>query len=91
MSQTESNIIKQKSGGNTLFSVIVYFFIIISLSIFVSNLLFGKNSIQKYQNLKRDKELLSKKIDKIKHSNAALQREYFDLKSIMPQKDEEYE
>jgi len=71
--------------------MIIYLTIIISISIFISNMLFGKNSFKRYQDLKRDKEILSKKIEKLKQNNANLQKEYFELKSIIPQEDEEYE
>jgi len=83
--------VTEKEESNSLFFIVIYLFLIISLSIFVSNMLFGKNSFKKYQDLKKDKKILSKKIEKIKQNNAALQREYFELKSIIPQEDEENE
>ncbi len=78
---------RARAKGSSLF-VLSIFILIILLSIFIGNMLFGKNSLKVYKSLKKDKVILSKKISKLQKTNANLQKEYFELQSIMPQKSE---
>lgn len=49
------------------------------------NLLFGDNSIQVYNSLKRKKEYLEDEISRLQKENAYLQKEYFELKNLEPE------
>jgi cell division protein FtsB len=68
------------------------FFIIISVILaayFIGETLFGKNSLEVYLSLQKEKENFKKSIDIIEHENADLQKQYFELKSLMPKEDTE--
>jgi cell division protein FtsB len=75
------------SGDNSNLQVLLVILSVVAASIFIGETLFGKNSLEVYLSLKDNKKEFAKKIDKIQHENAALQKEYFELKSLLP-KDE---
>jgi cell division protein FtsB len=58
-------------------------------ALFIGELLFGKNSLEVYQNLKKDKNIISQKITNITNENAHLQKQYFELKGLMPSTEED--
>jgi len=70
-------------------NLIIFFAFVIILALFVSQMLYGKNSLEVYNNLKKDKQILQKKILKLQHENAQLQMQQFDLQSILPEKNED--
>ncbi len=76
-----------KSGNSSNLQVLLVILSVVVASIFIGETLFGKNSLEVYLSLKENKRDFAKKIDKIQHENAALQKEYFELKSLLP-KDE---
>ncbi|MCH9814496.1 MAG: septum formation initiator [Epsilonproteobacteria bacterium] len=61
---------------------------VIIAAIFIGETLFGKNSLEVYLSLQDDKMRFEKKIDKLQHENAALQKEYFELKSLLPKEEQ---
>jgi len=60
---------------------LVFILLIIGL-IYIFDLFFGENSILYLMNLKRDVQILEKKVEKLKHENAILQKKYFELKEL---------
>jgi cell division protein FtsB len=73
------------------FSVLPLFIILIVLAIalFVGDLLFGKNSFSVYENLQNDKQVLNKKITKLKNENSKLHIQYFELKGLLPPQEDD--
>ena len=62
---------------------------VVMAALFIGEMLFGKNSLEVYLALEKDQVKLEKKIYLLKNENATLQKKYFELKNIMPNK--EYE
>ncbi|WP_257120182.1 septum formation initiator [Arcobacter vandammei] len=54
-------------------------------SYYVTNVLFGDNSLQVYNSLKFKKEYLENEISRLQKDNAYLQKEYFELKNLEPE------
>lgn len=65
-----------------LFSIAITFF----LSYHVSDILFGDNSLEVYNSLKHKEEYLQREIKRLQLDNAHLQKEYFELKNLEPEK-----
>ena len=57
---------------------------VVMAALFISEMLFGKNSLEVYLALQKDDVTLDKKIYQLQNQNAALQKRYFELKNIMP-------
>jgi cell division protein FtsB len=79
----------KSSVWNSFFKKIFIVLSIIIAVVFILQMLFGQNSIEVYQALKEDKRILNKKIYHLKQENAALQKKYFEYKSLLPER--EYE
>ena len=60
--------------------------LVFAAAVFVGDTLFGKNSWQVLVSLRKQQEILDRKISKISKENANLQKKYFELKSLMPEK-----
>jgi len=58
---------------------------VIIAAIFIGETLFGKNSLEVYLSLEKDKIQFKNKIETLQHKNAALQKDYFELKSLLPE------
>ena len=57
---------------------------VIFFAIFISNALFGKNSLEVLFSLQDEQRELEKNIHIFKKENAALQKEYLEYKILMP-------
>lgn len=58
-----------------------------SFAYYVANILFyGKNSYEVYANLKNRKAKLQTDIKRLQYENALLQKKYFELKNLEPEK-----
>lgn len=58
-----------------------------SFAYYVANILFyGKNSYEVYVNLKNRKDKLQTDIKRLQYENALLQKKYFELKNLEPEK-----
>jgi len=75
---------KKEASKSSFLSLVILISLIVMMAIFVSQMLFGKNSFEVYQNLKHDKQVLQKKIHKLQYENAQLQMQQFDLQSVLP-------
>ncbi len=57
------------------------------MAYYISNLLFfGNNSYELYANIKNKKARLQYDIQRLQIENAALQKKYFELKNLEPEK-----
>jgi cell division protein FtsB len=58
-----------------------------SFAYYVANILFyGKNSYEVYSSLKNKKATLQSDIKRLQYENALLQKKYFELKNLEPEK-----
>lgn len=72
--------------GLSLTKFFILLFAIIGLGLYINVLLFGDNSLEVYLQLEEYESYLSNEIDNYKSENAALQKEYFELKELEPDK-----
>ena len=77
-----------EKSGSMLFPLFLALFVVLT-AMFIGEMLFGKNSLEVYLALQKDKSLLEKKIYRLKSENAALQKKYFELKNVMPAEENE--
>jgi cell division protein FtsB len=74
-----------KKHTNFIFIAILATLITFVLSIYIANLLFGKNSLEVYNALKIKRLQLQRSIKDLQFENAKLQKEYFELKNLEPE------
>ena len=68
--------------------IVAAFFVAVTVvfATYIAGLLFsGKNSLETYDNLKTKKVQLEQEIKRLQLQNAALQKEYFELKNLEPE------
>ncbi len=58
--------------------------LVIFLGIYIGVLLFGENSLEVLFQLEEYEDYLTSETDRLKLENAALQKEYFELKGLQP-------
>jgi cell division protein FtsB len=59
-------------------------FCVLLFGLYIGDVLFGKSSLDVLLNLQQDKDTLSVKIKNLKDENAVLQKEYFELRQLDP-------
>ena len=78
----------EESGGNSsaLFylKVLTLVAVVIGFGLYIGDVLFGKSSLDVLLNLQADKDTLITKIKSLKEENAVLQKEYFELRQLDP-------
>ena len=79
---------KHSQSNGTFVQNLLIVLSVIAAAIFIGETLFGKNSLEVYLALQNDKKHFEEKITKIQHENAALQKEYFELKSLLPKEED---
>ncbi len=84
MSHIADEITDKKLLDSGSFRYILIISTVVIAAFFIGDTLFGKNSLEVYMALQKDKEIFAKKIDDIQHENAILQKQYFELKSLLP-------
>ena len=72
--------------GLSLSKFILLLFIIVLLAIYLNILLFGDNSLEVFLQLEEYEDYLKKEISSYRTENASLQKEYFELKELEPDK-----
>ncbi len=89
MSYIAEEIVKEQIYQDKGRSFKIFFLIlaIVMTAYYVGETLFGKNSLEVYLSLEKKKESLKKNIYNFEHENAALHKEYFELKSLMPKEE----
>ncbi|RUM66209.1 MAG: hypothetical protein DSZ06_03695 [Sulfurospirillum sp.] len=80
---------RSKKRERSILTPLILIMIVVIVALFVSQLIYGKNSYRVYQTLKEDKRILQNKISKLKETNANLQMQYFELKSVLPTENED--
>jgi len=79
---------KEEGGSSALFylKVIGLVIVVIGFGLYIGDVLFGKSSLDILLNLQADKDTLTSKIKSLKDENAVLQKEYFELRQLDPDK-----
>ncbi|NOQ30041.1 MAG: hypothetical protein GQ570_02840 [Helicobacteraceae bacterium] len=72
----------QKYLGLSAKTFFISLFIVIVFSLYLDTLLFGNYSLEVLLNLMEYETFLKEEIYELKHENAALQKEYFELKEL---------
>jgi len=83
---TPNQGITEKYLGLSLRKFIIAFIIIILLGLYLNILLFGDNSLEVLLQLEEYEQYLQHEIDSYKVENSSLQKEYFELKELEPDK-----
>lgn len=78
--------ITERYLGLSLPKFLLFLSIIIVLALYLNILLFGDNSLEVLLQLEEYEGYLQKEINGYKSENAALQKEYFELKELEPEK-----
>lgn len=76
----------ERGGSNFLFyfKILGLVFIVLLFGLYIGDVLFGKSSLDVLLNLQEDKDTLMVKIQSLKEENAVLQKEYFELRQLDP-------
>ena len=76
----------EESGSSALFylKVISLVAVVVGFGLYIGDVLFGKSSLDVLLNLQADKDTLTAKIKNLKEENAVLQKEYFELRQLDP-------
>lgn len=59
-------------------------FVVLLFGLYIGDVLFGKSSLDVLLNLQEDKDTLTHKIQNLKEENSVLQKEYFELRQLDP-------
>lgn len=78
----------RKNGFWFYFKVAIALIIVIFFGVFTGDMFFGKNSLEVLVNLYEQKDYLEREVLRLKEENAALQKEYFELIQLDPDKQE---
>lgn len=85
----ESRDIVERYLGLSYKTFLLLVSVVIMLGVYIGIILYGKNSINVLLKLQTYESYLQDEIDRLKHENAKLQKEYFELKEISGYTDEE--
>ncbi len=85
---TQNNIKTSKSSKISLKSKLIIILIILLLSTYIGIILFGKNSFVILTQLREEKKSLTQEAIRLKNSNQKLQKEFFELKNLEPNRGE---
>jgi hypothetical protein len=83
---TPSESFTERYLGLSFTKFIIAFVTVVALSIYLGILLFGDNSLEVLLHLEEYENYLQHEIDTYLSENAALQKEYFELKELEPEK-----
>ena len=90
MSQVLDEFEDEQEGGSStaLFylKIISHFVVVLGFGLYIGDVLFGKSSLDVLLNLQEDKDTLVVKIKSLKDENAVLQKEFFELRQLDPDK-----
>jgi len=81
-----SQSVTERYLGLSLPRFLFFLLTIIFLGLYVNVLLFGDNSLEVLLQLEEYESYLHHEIENYKSENAALQKEYFELKELEPEK-----
>lgn len=80
-----SQSITQRYLGLSLAKFLSLIIAVLALGIYLGILLYGTNSLEVLFGLQEYEDYLQSEVHRLKHENAELQREYFELKEISAQ------
>jgi len=80
-----SQSITQRYLGLSLAKFLSLMLIVLAIGVYIGVLLYGTNSLEVLFELQEYENYLQSEIYRLKHENAELQREYFELKEISAQ------
>ena len=83
---TPNQGITEKYLGLSLPKFIIAFIVIVLLGLYLNILLFGDNSLEVLLQLEEYDHYLQDEISRYKTENSSLQKEYFELKELEPEK-----
>ena len=78
---------EDERGGSGIFfplKILGLVLIVLLFGLYIGDVLFGKSSLDILLNLQEDKDTLMVKIQSLKEENAVLQKEYFELRQLDP-------
>ena len=84
--QASKQSFTEKYLGLSLTKFFIFLFAVIGLGFYINVLLFGDNSLEVYLQLEEYESYLTQEIERYKSENAALQKEYFELKELEPER-----
>jgi len=64
------------------FRLLFFVFLILGVSIYIGYLIYGNRGLSRLIEIKSNREILEKRIKKLRTENVKLQKEYFSLKDI---------
>jgi len=76
-----------EGGGASLsfyLKIVGLVLVVLAFGLYIGDVLFGKSSLDVLLNLQQDKDTLTSKIKNLKDENAVLQKEYFELRQLDP-------
>ncbi|RUM67283.1 MAG: septum formation initiator [Sulfurospirillum sp.] len=79
----------QKESGFSFLQVVFLILLVLLAAVYMGETLFGKNSLDVLLSLRKQQEILDSKIARISKENAILQKKYFELRALMPEKSDE--
>jgi len=79
---------EESLATKALFSlkILSLFIVVLFFGLYIGDVLFGKSSLDVLLNLQEDKDTLVSKIKSLKEENAILQKEFFELRQLDPDK-----
>ncbi len=80
---------KKRNNGLSFLQGFFLVLLVLLAAIYMGETLFGKNSLEVLMSLKRQQQILERKIEHISKENAILQKKYFELRSLMPEQSKE--
>ena len=82
----DKEVKEEGRGDSALFylKLISLIVAVVGFGLYIGDVLFGKSSLDVLLNLQADKDTLSEKIQSLKEENAVLQKEYFELRQLDP-------
>jgi len=90
MSEVLDEFEDESEGGvsTVLFylKILSLFIVVLGFGLYIGDVLFGKSSLDVLLNLQEDKDTLVVKIKSLKDENAVLQKEFFELRQLDPDK-----
>lgn len=90
MSEVLDEFEDENEGGvsTVLFylKILSLFIVVLGFGLYIGDVLFGKSSLDVLLNLQEDKDTLIVKIKSLKDENAVLQKEFFELRQLDPDK-----